>query len=221
MCSCKKKVLQSTCWQIYCGLWLWGGGVMSIVVWSSARVQALLEVVNDLFEEQTDLEKIVRKIMHRAQTLLKCERCSVQLLEDIESPVCCFCLPSFLWARLCVCTRNENKVLKGWTHVQFTLVFKWIFFPTFCIVVLLLHVCNWTDWCLIFHACIGSNNASPWSDVFFFDYCETTVLISVSHMHWFMHRSSSTCSSLYLQNASVETGGCQHIMIAEKEDNKQ
>lgn len=52
-----------------------------------AGVQALLEVVNDLFEEQTDLEKIVRKIMHRAQTLLKCERCSVQLLEDIESPV--------------------------------------------------------------------------------------------------------------------------------------
>lgn len=51
------------------------------------HVQALLEVVNDLFEEQTDLEKIVRKIMHRAQTLLKCERCSVQLLEDIESPV--------------------------------------------------------------------------------------------------------------------------------------
>uniref|UniRef100_A0A672RD59 Phosphodiesterase n=1 Tax=Sinocyclocheilus grahami TaxID=75366 RepID=A0A672RD59_SINGR len=49
--------------------------------------RALLEVVNDLFEEQTDLEKIVRKIMHRAQTLLKCERCSVQLLEDIESPV--------------------------------------------------------------------------------------------------------------------------------------
>lgn len=50
-------------------------------------IQALLEVVNDLFEEQTDLEKIVKKIMHRAQTLLKCERCSVLLLEDIESPV--------------------------------------------------------------------------------------------------------------------------------------
>lgn len=47
----------------------------------------MLEVVNDLFEEQTDLEKIVKKIMHRAQTLLKCERCSVLLLEDIESPV--------------------------------------------------------------------------------------------------------------------------------------
>lgn len=62
-------------------------GVMPVVSFSVARVQALLEVVNDLFEEQTDLEKIVRKIMHRAQTLLKCERCSVQLLEDIESPV--------------------------------------------------------------------------------------------------------------------------------------
>ncbi|KAF2987516.1 hypothetical protein EK904_002557, partial [Melospiza melodia maxima] len=49
------------------------------------RSRALLEVVNDLFEEQTDLEKIVKKIMHRAQTLLKCERCSVLLLEDIES----------------------------------------------------------------------------------------------------------------------------------------
>lgn len=49
--------------------------------------QTLLEVVNDLFEEQTDLEKIVRKIMQRALTLLQCERCSVLLLEDIDSPV--------------------------------------------------------------------------------------------------------------------------------------
>uniref|UniRef100_A0A3P9MCE1 3',5'-cyclic-GMP phosphodiesterase n=1 Tax=Oryzias latipes TaxID=8090 RepID=A0A3P9MCE1_ORYLA len=44
------------------------------------------QVVNDLFEEQTDLEKIVRKIMQRALTLLQCERCSVLLLEDIDSP---------------------------------------------------------------------------------------------------------------------------------------
>ncbi|TSK34746.1 Dual 3',5'-cyclic-AMP and -GMP phosphodiesterase 11A [Bagarius yarrelli] len=50
------------------------------------RSRALLEVVNDLFEEQTDLEKIVRKIMQRAVTLLQCERCSVLLLEDIHSP---------------------------------------------------------------------------------------------------------------------------------------
>ncbi|XP_070593554.1 dual 3',5'-cyclic-AMP and -GMP phosphodiesterase 11A [Erythrolamprus reginae] len=50
------------------------------------RSRALLEVVNDLFEEQTDLEKIVKKIMLRAQNLLKCERCLVLLLDDIESP---------------------------------------------------------------------------------------------------------------------------------------
>lgn len=87
-----KNLLMDILWLVV-GRW-WE--VMSTVVLSSARVQALLEVVNDLFEEQTDLEKIVRKIMHRAQTLLKCERCSVQLLEDIESPVCCFCLPSLL-----------------------------------------------------------------------------------------------------------------------------
>ncbi|XP_072880516.1 dual 3',5'-cyclic-AMP and -GMP phosphodiesterase 11A isoform X3 [Hemitrygon akajei] len=50
------------------------------------RSRALLKVVNDLFEEQTELEKVVRKIMQRALTLLQCERCSVLLLEDIESP---------------------------------------------------------------------------------------------------------------------------------------
>ena len=48
--------------------------------------QALLEVVHDLFEEQTSLENIILKIMQRAQTLLKCERCSV-LLRDMNSEV--------------------------------------------------------------------------------------------------------------------------------------
>ena len=75
-------------------MWLILSGTMPVVSFSVSGVQALLEVVNDLFEEQTDLEKIVRKIMHRAQTLLKCERCSVQLLEDIESPVLFFSLLS-------------------------------------------------------------------------------------------------------------------------------
>ena len=49
-------------------------------------VQALLEVVHDLFEEQTSTESVVLKIMQRAQTLLKCERCSV-LLRDGTSEV--------------------------------------------------------------------------------------------------------------------------------------
>ena len=48
--------------------------------------QALLEVVHDLFEEQTSVENVVLKIMQRAQTLLRCERCSV-LLRDSTSDV--------------------------------------------------------------------------------------------------------------------------------------
>ncbi|KAK1795247.1 hypothetical protein P4O66_010430 [Electrophorus voltai] len=65
------------------------------------RSRALLEVVNDLFEEQTDLEKIVRKIMQRARKLLQCERCSVLLLEDIHSPVVKFSKTFELMSPLC------------------------------------------------------------------------------------------------------------------------
>ncbi|KAJ0000326.1 hypothetical protein NQD34_012168, partial [Periophthalmus magnuspinnatus] len=68
--------------------------------------QALLEVVNDLFEEQTDLEKIVRKIMQRALTLLQCERCSVLLLEDIDSPVVKFSKTFELMSPLCNIDRD-------------------------------------------------------------------------------------------------------------------
>jgi dual 3',5'-cyclic-AMP and -GMP phosphodiesterase 11 len=44
--------------------------------------QNLLEVVHDLFEEQTSLEKVTLKIMQRAQRLLKCERAAVLLLDE-------------------------------------------------------------------------------------------------------------------------------------------
>uniref|UniRef100_A0A3B5MQ25 Phosphodiesterase n=1 Tax=Xiphophorus couchianus TaxID=32473 RepID=A0A3B5MQ25_9TELE len=70
------------------------------------RQFALLEVVNDLFEEQTDLEKIVRKIMQRALTLLQCERCSVLLLEDIDSPVVKFSKTFELMSPLCNMDRD-------------------------------------------------------------------------------------------------------------------
>lgn len=46
------------------------------------NTQSLLEVVHDLFEEQTSLEKVILKIMQRAQRLLKCERAAVLLLDD-------------------------------------------------------------------------------------------------------------------------------------------
>ncbi|KAA0716123.1 Dual 3',5'-cyclic-AMP and -GMP phosphodiesterase 11A [Triplophysa tibetana] len=80
-----EKVLQM--YLPFCGIAISNAQLFAASRKEYERSRALLEVVNDLFEEQTDLEKIVRKIMHRAQTLLKCERCSVQLLEDIESPV--------------------------------------------------------------------------------------------------------------------------------------
>ncbi|XP_074652338.1 dual 3',5'-cyclic-AMP and -GMP phosphodiesterase 11A-like isoform X1 [Tubulanus polymorphus] len=47
------------------------------------RNKALLEVVHDLFEEQTSVDTVVTKIMQRSQTLLKCEKCSV-LLRDLN-----------------------------------------------------------------------------------------------------------------------------------------
>lgn len=122
-------------------MWFVVGGHVNSSVFSN-HVQALLEVVNDLFEEQTDLEKIVRKIMHRAQTLLKCERCSVQLLEDIESPVCCFsCL---LRVCLCISTPCSTEMIKYLNiepmynlHLHSTRLF-----PTFSIFVPLVHFLN-------------------------------------------------------------------------------
>ncbi|XP_050695412.1 dual 3',5'-cyclic-AMP and -GMP phosphodiesterase 11A-like isoform X2 [Eriocheir sinensis] len=46
------------------------------------RNRSLLEVVHDLFEEQTSIENVILKTLQRAQRLLKCERAAVMLLED-------------------------------------------------------------------------------------------------------------------------------------------
>jgi len=51
------------------------------------RVQNLLEVVHDLFEEQTSLEKVILKIMQRAQRLLKCDQAAVLLLDENSGQV--------------------------------------------------------------------------------------------------------------------------------------
>ena len=44
--------------------------------------QLLLHLARGIFEEQSNLEKLVQKIMLDAQDLLKCEKCCVFLLED-------------------------------------------------------------------------------------------------------------------------------------------
>lgn len=38
--------------------------------------------MHDLFEEQTSLEKVILKIMQRAQRLLKCEKAAVLLVDE-------------------------------------------------------------------------------------------------------------------------------------------
>ncbi|XP_066902713.1 dual 3',5'-cyclic-AMP and -GMP phosphodiesterase 11A [Halyomorpha halys] len=51
------------------------------------RNRNLLEIVHDLFEEQTSLEKVILKIMQRAQRLLKCERAAVLLVDEQASTI--------------------------------------------------------------------------------------------------------------------------------------
>ncbi|XP_051577105.1 dual 3',5'-cyclic-AMP and -GMP phosphodiesterase 11A-like [Myxocyprinus asiaticus] len=94
-----EKVLQM--YLPFCGISISNAKLFSESRKEYDRSRALLEVVNDLFEEQTDLEKIVRKIMQRALTLLQCERCSVLLLEDIHSPVVKFSQTFELMSPLC------------------------------------------------------------------------------------------------------------------------
>lgn len=52
------------------------------------RNRALLEVLHDLFEEQTNLDKIIFRIMVKAQTLLKCQRCSILIDTDVGRNSC-------------------------------------------------------------------------------------------------------------------------------------
>lgn len=54
--------------------------VFVFLIWNI--FQNLLEVVHDLFEEQTSLEKVILKIMQRAQRLLKCEKAAVLLVDE-------------------------------------------------------------------------------------------------------------------------------------------
>ncbi|XP_043922783.1 dual 3',5'-cyclic-AMP and -GMP phosphodiesterase 11A-like [Protopterus annectens] len=104
-----EKVLQM--YLPFCGISISNAKLFAASRKEYDRSRTLLEVVNDLFEEQTDLEKIVRKIMQRALTLLQCERCSVLLLEDVNSPVVKFSKTFELMSPLC-CSDNELSIEK-------------------------------------------------------------------------------------------------------------
>ncbi|KAL3837317.1 hypothetical protein ACJMK2_022683, partial [Sinanodonta woodiana] len=70
-----------TAYLTFCGIAIYNAQIFDAYSKEYERNKALLEVVHDLFEEQTSLDNVISKIMQRAQTLLKCERCSV-LLKD-------------------------------------------------------------------------------------------------------------------------------------------
>ncbi|XP_050407137.1 dual 3',5'-cyclic-AMP and -GMP phosphodiesterase 11A isoform X2 [Patella vulgata] len=69
----------------FCGIGIHNAQIFDAYSKEYDRNKALLEVVHDVFEEQTSLESVILKIMQRAQTLLKCERCSVLLRDESQA----------------------------------------------------------------------------------------------------------------------------------------
>ncbi|XP_022250789.1 dual 3',5'-cyclic-AMP and -GMP phosphodiesterase 11A-like isoform X2 [Limulus polyphemus] len=66
----------------FCGIALTNARLFEMSQKEYERNRSLLEVAHDLFEEQTSLEKVILKIMQRAQQLLKCEKAAVLLLQE-------------------------------------------------------------------------------------------------------------------------------------------
>ncbi|XP_078661084.1 dual 3',5'-cyclic-AMP and -GMP phosphodiesterase 11A-like isoform X1 [Branchiostoma floridae x Branchiostoma belcheri] len=66
----------------FCGIGITNAKLFDISMREQERNRVLLEVARDLFEEQTCLDSIVLKIMMKALTLMKCERCSVLFLKN-------------------------------------------------------------------------------------------------------------------------------------------
>ncbi|KAL5284780.1 hypothetical protein ACFFRR_006850 [Megaselia abdita] len=69
----------------FCGIGIQNAQLFELSVLEYRRNQILLNLARSIFEEQNNLECLVTKIMTEARELLKCERCSVYLV-DLE---CC------------------------------------------------------------------------------------------------------------------------------------
>ena len=72
----------------FCGILLVKSQMYYLCAYEYERCRCLLEVVHDLFQEQTSLEKMFFKIIEKAQMLLKCENCLILIqrnLSDSES----------------------------------------------------------------------------------------------------------------------------------------
>ncbi|KAL3863382.1 hypothetical protein ACJMK2_005139, partial [Sinanodonta woodiana] len=67
---------------MFCGIGLTNAQLFELSVQEYKRNKLLLQLAKGVFEEQSNLEKLVQKIMLESQDLLKCERCSVYLVDN-------------------------------------------------------------------------------------------------------------------------------------------
>jgi len=65
----------------FCGIGIQNAQLFEMSVQEYRRNQILLNLARSIFEEQNNLECLVTKIMTEARELLKCERCSVFLVD--------------------------------------------------------------------------------------------------------------------------------------------
>ncbi|CAM1317755.1 Uncharacterised protein g6831 [Pycnogonum litorale] len=65
----------------FCGIGIQNAQLFELSVTEFKRNQLMLNLAKGLFEEQSNLEKLVRKIMSQAKELLRCEGCGVYLTD--------------------------------------------------------------------------------------------------------------------------------------------
>ncbi|KAI5714383.1 hypothetical protein M8J76_016146 [Diaphorina citri] len=69
----------------FCGIGIQNAQLFEMSILEFERNQILLKLARSIFEEQSNLECLVTKIMTEARDLLKCERCAVFLLKSETS----------------------------------------------------------------------------------------------------------------------------------------
>ncbi|XP_033114783.1 dual 3',5'-cyclic-AMP and -GMP phosphodiesterase 11A-like [Anneissia japonica] len=111
----------------FCGIGITNAQVFDNYRKEYDRNRKLLEVTHHLFEEQTSLDNVVQKIMQRAQSLLKCERCSVLLVKEQGSDKVTFSKVFDMTNSICnghsnaICYTGDAKLTNGIVeHVAMT-----------------------------------------------------------------------------------------------------
>ncbi|XP_014291303.1 cGMP-specific 3',5'-cyclic phosphodiesterase isoform X1 [Halyomorpha halys] len=120
----------------FCGIGIQNAQLFEMSVQEFKRNQILLNLARSIFEEQSNLERLVTKIMTEARDLLKCESCAVFLLDThcceailLESLVVKTSLSTC--ERKPLCRRESNNVNveeilspKDISNFKFTTVFE-------------------------------------------------------------------------------------------------